>query len=51
MSCLLWLRPTHFVRFTSLRDMSLRRNVASRLRPHALFAHGANKALMRGLRA
>ena len=38
MSCLFWLRPAHGVRFTSLRDMSLRRNRARGLRPLGLFA-------------
>ena len=45
MSCRFWLRPAHCVRFTSLRDMSLRRNGPQALRAHAV------PAFMRGLRA
>jgi hypothetical protein len=51
MSCLFWLRPTRCARFTSLRDMSLRRNSQPSLRAATLFALRSNKVLMRGLRA
>jgi hypothetical protein len=51
MSCLFWLRPAHCVRFTSLRDMSLRRNSRPSLRAVAAFSLRSNTALMRGLRA
>ena len=46
MSVLLWLRHAHCVRFTSLRDMSLRRNRTPALRADAMVM-----AFMRGLRA
>jgi hypothetical protein len=51
MSCLFWLRPAHEVRFTSLRDMSLRRNSQPALRADTAFSLRSNAALMRGLRA
>jgi hypothetical protein len=51
MSCRFWLRPAHCVRFTSLRDMSLRRNGHWSLRAHAVSALRFDTALMRGLRA
>ena len=46
MSVLLWLRHAHCVRFTSLRDMSLRRNRTPALRADAMVM-----AFMCGLRA
>jgi hypothetical protein len=52
MSCLFWLRPAHCVRFTSLRDMSLRRNKPPARAPRAAPAFvKPNVAVMRGLRA
>ncbi|MEO7152076.1 MAG: hypothetical protein ABIX46_10275 [Burkholderiaceae bacterium] len=51
MSCLLWFRPAHAVRFTSLRDMSLHRNRPPALRADATSQQGCNIAFMRGLRA
>jgi hypothetical protein len=51
MSCRFWLRPAHVVRFTSLRDMSLRRNSPSALRADAVPALRFSMAVMRGLRA
>jgi len=42
-----WLRPARDARFTSLRDVSLRRSSAPALRAAALL----RMALMRGLRA
>lgn len=51
MSCLFWLRPARFVRFTAPHDVSLRRNRRPALRADALFPQRANKAFMRGLRA
>ena len=48
---LFWLRPAHCVRFTSLRDMSLRRNRPQSLRACAMSALRSDTALMRGLRA
>jgi hypothetical protein len=52
MSCLFWLRHARCARFTSLRDMSLRRNrhVARCTRSRALALRTIAR-LMRGLRA
>jgi hypothetical protein len=50
-NCLFWLRPAHCVRFTSLRDMSLRRNSQPPLRADAALWLRSNTALMRDLRA
>ncbi|HMO47275.1 MAG TPA: hypothetical protein PKB14_14735 [Rubrivivax sp.] len=46
MSVLFWLRHARCARFTSLRDMSLRRNRRPALRADAMVM-----AFMRGLRA
>ena len=51
MSCLLWFRTAHCVRFTSLRDMSLHRNRHRGHCPLGLFALRANRPFMRGPRA
>jgi hypothetical protein len=52
MSCRFWLRPAHVVRFTSLRDMSLRRNPPpARTRADAMPLLRIVMAFMRGLRA
>ena len=51
MSCLFWLRPVRCAHFTSLRDMSLRRNSLPALRAVAAFELRTNTAIMRGLRA
>jgi len=51
MSCLFWLRPARCARFTSLRDVSLRRNRPQPLRGRAIAALHCAMALMRGLRA
>jgi hypothetical protein len=51
MSCLFWLRPAHFVRFTSLRDVSLAETgIADAFAPAARRGHAATR-LMCGLRA
>ena len=47
MSCLFWLRHARCARFTSLRDMSLRRNNPPALRAASML----RMAVMRGLRA
>jgi hypothetical protein len=44
---LFWLRPARFARFTSLRDVSLRRNSAPVLRTAVML----RMPIMRGLRA
>jgi hypothetical protein len=51
MSCRLWLRPLAFARFTSLRDVSLRRNGPPARRAGAATVLRTITALMRGLRA
>jgi hypothetical protein len=51
MSCRLWLRPAHSVRFTSLRDVSLAETgIAGPFAPAAHRGHAATR-FMRGLRA
>jgi hypothetical protein len=51
MSCRFWFWPAPCLRFTSLRDMSLRRNSQPSLRADAVFSRRSNTALTRGLRA
>jgi hypothetical protein len=51
MSWRFWLRPAHFVRFTSLRDMSLAETgSAAAVAPAPRRGHAATR-LMRALRA
>ena len=47
----MWLRPFAFARFTSLRDVSLRRNGPPARRAGAATVLCTITALMRGLRA
>jgi len=51
MSIRFWLRHAHCVRFTSLRDVSLRRNIPPTLRADAMPLLRIVMAFMRGLRA